>query len=509
MISKRKKQLYSQVDDDSFSTKSADVSSLWIRPTQFQPQARPVAAIYLWLVPAHIISSIAEQQSHRRNSHQCRSSPLLWKHQRNHTRVRLPIQLRTHWNQLCSKSRDRVKAPASPSALHAAQHKGAGRGDKSLVQRGPITFSPPSPSVPFQFYFPFNAHASPSRASREGRAAQPRSGAFTWREKPGARRPARAAALAPKRCREPRRLRSPSRGGREPQVGAPRRVRGARADVWPFTHLERKTHRPQQNHRPPGRAPPPDGAALPRRPQPGDPAGAEGKEGKGGGGGGLTSGTAPGAAAWVRAARPGRALGGGSGREAAGGSWGGEGRSPGPHWRAGRRGAERRPKPSVGEEREPGGRAAALTALRAPRSPPGPRLGPPPAPGPPRAEPGWGGTMAGGHGGSGGAEPRSAAPQALCALRFTRRSWALRVCQCKQADLLNYRSGKGPSVREAGCWCWAPALPRCTAAANPAALFLPPAVCHWGIPICSHPTAVQARVMWREWRNGVENVSIR
>lgn len=286
MISKRKKQLYSQVDDDSFSTKSADVSSLWIRPTQFQPQARPVAAIYLWLVPAHIISSIAEQQSHRRNSHQCRSSPLLWKHQRNHTRVRLPIQLRTHWNQLCSKSRDRVKAPASPSALHAAQHKGAGRGDKSLVQRGPITFSPPSPSVPFQFYFPFNAHASPSRASREGRAAQPRSGAFTWREKPGARRPARAAALAPKRCREPRRLRSPSQRGREPQVGAPRRVRGARADVWPFTHLERKTHRPQQNHRPPGRAPPPDGAALPRRPQPGDPAGTEGKEGKGGGGGG-------------------------------------------------------------------------------------------------------------------------------------------------------------------------------------------------------------------------------
>lgn len=285
MISKRKKQLYSQVDDDSFSTKSADVSSLWIRPTQFQPQARPVAAIYLWLVPAHIISSIAEQPSHRRNSHQCRSSPLLWKHQRNHTRVRLPIQLRTHWNQLCSKSRDRVKAPASPSALHAAQHKGAGRGDKSLVQRGPITFSPPSPSVPFQFYFPFNAHASASRASREGRAAQPRSGAFTWREKPGARRPARAAALAPKRCREPRRLRSPSRGGREPQVGAPRRVRGARADVWPFTHLERKTHRPQQNHRPPGRAPPPDGAALPRRPQPGDPAGTEGKEGKGGGGG--------------------------------------------------------------------------------------------------------------------------------------------------------------------------------------------------------------------------------
>lgn len=95
-----------------------------------------------------------------------------------------------------------------------------------------------------------------------------------------------------------------------------------------------------------------------RRRRPGSPACPPGREGNAGAAGGipslraagepggdvLTSWTSPGAAAWVRAARPGRAAGGRSGREAADGSWGGEGRSPGPHWRVRhRRGAQRRP----------------------------------------------------------------------------------------------------------------------------------------------------------------------
>lgn len=268
--------------------------------------------------------------------------------------------------------------------------------------------------------------------------------------------------------------------------------RSTRADAWPFTHREGKTHRRQSNRRPAG----PRRWTEPRCP--GTDTVTRGRKEEKGNGGSLTSGTAPGAAAWVRAARPGRALGGRSGREAAGGSWGGEGRSPGPHWRAGRRGAERRPKPSVREEREPGGPPAALTALRAPRSPPGPRLGPPPEPGPPPApSPAEAGPWRGDMAARGGAEPCRTAPQALRGLRFTRRSRRLRdrdangpICWSAEARRALPRGKRELPLRRGCRGCSAAdnrllsSNPRLHATEDPYLL-----------------TVVRARVMLRKWRN--------
>lgn len=145
----------------------------------------------------------------------------------------------------------------------AAQHKGA---DTRLHQPRAVRARSrlPLPPVPFQFYFPFNAHTSASRASRDGRAAQPRSGAFTCGEKPGGQR-----LFAPKR----RQLRIPRRGSREPQVGAPRHTGGCVT-----LHPPRGENAPPPKQPPPGRATPMDGAALPRDGHRN--AGTEGREGE-------------------------------------------------------------------------------------------------------------------------------------------------------------------------------------------------------------------------------------